>query len=88
LTLLNELNILDDKLFNILDKFRKIRNDAAHEASFMISEVDWQILNKGLDRFIAGESKRKPDDLPHFCKLLIGTMWNEHLDILSNISLK
>jgi hypothetical protein len=88
LILLNELNILDDKLFNLLDKFRKIRNDAAHEASFKISETDWQILNNGLDRFIAGESKLKSNDLPYFCKLLIGTICNEHLDILSNINLK
>ena len=88
LTLLNELNILDDKLFSLLDKFRKIRNDAAHEASFNISKANWQILNSGLDRFIAGESKRKPNDLAHFCKLLIGTIWNEHLDILSNIDFK
>lgn len=88
LTLLSELNILDKKMFSLLDKFRKIRNDAAHDASFKISEANWQILNNGLDRFIPGESNRKPNDLAHFCKLLIGTIWNEHLDILSKINLK
>ena len=88
LTLLSELNILDKKMFSLLDKFRKIRNDAAHDASFKISEASWQILNDGLDRFIPGESNRKPNDLAHFCKLLIGTIWNEHLDILSKINLK
>jgi hypothetical protein len=35
LTLLNELNILDETLFQILDNFRKTRNRAAHDASFL-----------------------------------------------------
>ena len=87
LTLLNELGLLDDRLFQILDKFRKIRNRAAHEALFSITTDEWPILNNGLDRFIPGESKRTPNNLAHFCKLLIGTIWNENLDIVSNIEL-
>ena len=87
LTLLHELNLIDDKIYKILDGFRKIRNRAAHEASFIITDANWQLLNSGLDRFIIGESKRKPNDLVHFCKLLIGTIWNENLDIVSNICL-
>ena len=87
LTLLNELGFLDDQLFKILDRFRKIRNRAAHEASFTISTADWDVLNKGLDRFLPNESKNKPNDLSHFCKLLIGTVWNENLDIVLNIKL-
>jgi len=88
LTLLNELSLIDDKIYRILDGFRKIRNRAAHEASFIITDADWQLLNRGLDRFIYGESKRKPNDLSHFCQLLIGTIWNENLDILSNVRLQ
>ena len=87
LTLLNELNFLDDTLFQILDKFRKIRNRAAHEASFSITTAEWQILNNGLDRFLPRESELKPNDLAHFCKLLIGTLWNENLDIMLKIKL-
>jgi len=87
LTLLNEMNVLDDKLFQILDKFRKIRNRASHEASFSITPAEWKTLNNGLDRFIPNESKRKPNDLAHFCKLLIGAIWNENLDIVSTIEL-
>ena len=52
------------------------------------TDAHWQLLNSGLDRFISGESKLKPNDLVHFCKLLIGTIWNENLDIVSNVSLK
>ncbi|RLB93574.1 MAG: hypothetical protein DRH50_07755 [Deltaproteobacteria bacterium] len=66
LTLLNDLNFLDDTLFQILDKFRKIRNRAAHEASFAITTAEWQILNNGLDRFLPRESKLKPNDLALF----------------------
>ena len=87
LTLLYELNILDKTLFEILDNFRKIRNRAAHDAIFSISTSEWVKLNKGLDRFIPGESKRKPNNLAHFCKLIIGTIWNNHLDIMTNIKL-
>ena len=85
--MLNELSFLDDTLFQILDKFRKIRNQAAHEASFSITATEWRILNNGLDRFLPGESKLKPNDLAHFCKLLIGTLWNENLDIMLKIKL-
>ena len=85
LILLNEIGILDDKIFQILDKLRKIRNRAAHEPSFAITTDEWKILNIGLERFIEGESKKKSDDLAHFFKLLIGTIWNENLDILSVI---
>ena len=88
LTLLNELNHIDDKMYSVLNVFRKIRNRAAHEATFDINEVEWQKLNNSLDRFISGESTRKPDDLPHFCKLLIGAIWNENLDVVSDIRLK
>ena len=87
LTLLNELGIVDDTLFKILDKFRKIRNRAAHEASFSITAAEWKVLNNGLNRFIPGEAKIKPNDLSHFCKLLIGALWNENLDIVSSIKL-
>ncbi len=88
LTLLHELNHIDDKMYAVIDGFRKIRNRAAHEASFAITTENWQILNSGLNRFISGESKRKPNDLLHFCKLLIGAIWNENLDIVSNVRLK
>jgi hypothetical protein len=87
LILLHELNYIDDTMYNLLDGFRKIRNRAAHDASFSIRKADWELLNSGLDRLIVGESKRKPNDLHHFCKLLICAIWNENLDIISNVRL-
>lgn len=88
LILLNELNYIDDRMYSILNGFRKIRNRASHDASFVITDENWRILNSGLDRFISGESNRKPNDLLHFCKLIIGALWNENLDILLDIQLK
>ena len=88
LIMLNELNHIDDKMYKVLDGFRKIRNQAAHEAYITIKDKDWNLLNSGLDRFISGESKRKPNDLLHFCKLLIGAIWNENLDLVSQVRLK
>lgn len=87
LTLLKELNHIDNQMYDVINAFRKIRNQAAHEASFAITPENWHILNSGLDRFISGESKRKPNDLLHFCKLLIGAIWNENIDIVSNVRL-
>ena len=87
LTLLNEIGLLDNELFQILDNFRKIRNRAAHEASFLINDNEWKYLNKGLDRFIVHESMRKPYDLPNFCKFLMGTIWTENIPVLKDINL-
>ena len=81
LVLLYELNYIDKQLYQILDRFRKVRNEAAHEPLFQIKEADSSFFNQSLERFIAGESKRKPNNLYHFCILLIGTIWNENLDI-------
>ena len=82
LVLLCELKYIDTQLYQILDRFRKVRNEAAHEPFFQISETYNSFFNQSLERFIAGESRRKPNNLYHFCTLLIGTIWNENLDIV------
>jgi hypothetical protein len=82
LVLLHELNLLDKQLYQILDGFRKIRNRAAHEPLFKITDSDFSFLNPCLERFIQGESKYRPNNLHHFCHLLFDTIWNENLDIL------
>jgi len=82
LVLLNELNLLDDRLYRILDWFNKVQNRAAHEPFFQLTAGDIALLTQSLDRFISGESNRKPNNLYHFCTLLIGTIWNENLQLL------
>lgn len=85
LVILNELKLLDDRLYEILDWFRKVRNRAAHEPIFILKKDDFFYANKALDRFIPSESLYKPNDFFHFCTLLIGTVWNENLTIFNQV---
>ena len=82
LVLLSELGILDDRLYQILDWFRKLRNRAAHEAFFQVTHADLDFVNKSMARFLPGNIEPLTGDLYRFCTLLIGTVWNEHLDVL------
>lgn len=83
LVLLSELGLLDKQLYQILDWFRKLRNKAAHEVFFKLTPDDVEFANKSMRRFLPGaEVEPIVDDLDRFCKLLIGTIWNRHLDIL------
>ena len=82
LVILHELNFIDNNLYQILDWFRKIRNKAAHEPFFGLNKSEYDFANKSLNRFIPEESKYKPNNLFHFCKLLVGTIWNENLNSL------
>ena len=85
LVILHELNILDDRLYEILDWFRKVRNRAAHEPFFNLKTSDINYANSVLDRFIPNETLYKPDDFFHFCALLVGTIWNENLTLMNQV---
>jgi len=82
LVLLNELRLLDDCLYKILDWFRKLRNRAAHEPFFQLKEKDLDFANKSMDRFIPIDKLNPINDLHKFCMLLVGTIWNNNLDVL------
>jgi len=82
LVILSELGLLDNKLYQILDWFRKLRNKAAHEVFFEPTPNDIEFANKSMNRFLSGKMEPIVDDLDRFCKLLIGTIWNKHLDFL------
>jgi hypothetical protein len=83
LVLLNELGILDDCLFRILDWFRKVRNKAAHEPFFKLSPADLDFANKSLGRFIPDHPPLKNNELLNrFCVMLVATIWNGNLDEL------
>jgi hypothetical protein len=82
LVLLNELGIMDDRLYDILDWFRKLRNRAAHEAFFVVSQSDLDFVNKSMNRFLSVQIEPSTGDLYRFCTLLIGTIWNGYLDEL------
>jgi len=80
LVLLHELGLIDDRLFKILDWFRKLRNRAAHEPFFELTTKDIDFVNHSMDRFVPNVPKQK--DILRFCMYLIGTVWNNFLDIL------
>ncbi|MBC8198969.1 MAG: hypothetical protein ISS67_04115 [Desulfobacterales bacterium] len=82
LVLLNELNVLDNRLFKILDWFRKLRNRAAHEPFFQVTQSDLEFAKKSMNRFIPVNEANELNDLNKFCKLLVGTIWNNNLDEL------
>lgn len=82
LVLLNELGLLDNRLYQILDWFRKLRNRAAHETFFQLTPQDIEFANNSMDRFLPVKVEPTVGDLDRFCKLLIGTIWNKHLDVL------
>lgn len=81
LVLLNEINLVNNRLFKILDWFRGIRNKAAHQPFFELTQNDLDFANKSMVRFLPVKVPAQ-DDLLKFCTLLVGTIWNENLDIL------
>lgn len=81
LVLLNELSLLDNRLYQILDWFRKLRNRAAHETFFQLMPQDIEFAHKSMDRFLPVNVEPTVGDLDRFCKLLVGTIWNTHLDV-------
>lgn len=82
LVLLSELNLLDERLYTILDWFRKLRNRAAHDAIFELKADDIEFANKSMDRFLPAGIVPSTGDLYRFCTLLIGTVWNLYLEDL------
>ena len=79
LVLLNEIGLIDDNLFKILDWFRRLRNKAAHEPFFTLSDSDSDYINKTLESFPPGEAS---GGLPSFCLQIVGVIWNPHRKIL------
>jgi len=74
LVLLSELGLLDNRLYQILDWFRKLRNRAAHEVFFELTPNDIKFANKSMNRFLPVEVEPIVDDLDRFCKLLVFTI--------------
>jgi len=83
LLVLHELGILSDDRYRELDRFRDVRNRAAHDAVFRISadelsfvELPSAIAELGAnDRSSTGRAAR----FYNACMILIGKFWNEHI---------
>jgi hypothetical protein len=76
LTLLHELNLLDDESFKKLNWFRKLRNDAAHEAVFTITPDKLQMF--------AGTKFADVSHFPLLCMDIFMSLWNTYPDLFSS----
>jgi hypothetical protein len=76
LTLLHGLNLLDDESFKKLNWFRKLRNDAAHEAVFSVTPDKLQML--------AGTRFADVSHFPLLCMKIFMSLWNKYPDLFSS----
>jgi hypothetical protein len=74
LILLHEMGVLSDASFRRLDWLRRIRNDAAHKAFFSIGKSE-------LSNIIAEATLRDPKRFDLVSWAIVGSLWNEHLDV-------
>jgi hypothetical protein len=75
LVLLYETGIIKEKEYEAYDWYRGLRNKAAHEPLFTITEESFKPLDN--------PKYKKPEDLFQFSAALIGTLWNRHAEMLS-----
>ena len=73
LLLLNEIEVLPDDVYQVLDWLRKLWNRAAHEPLFDVAKSDLTHLKN--------QNWHDPSKLYNFCAAIIGSLWNEHLDV-------
>jgi hypothetical protein len=73
LVLLHEAGIVRTEQFRALDRFRKLRNRAAHEPLFALNDED-----------LKGWAARKlsPADFHTVCSGLVGSVWTQFSEVL------
>jgi hypothetical protein len=76
LTLLHELDLLDEESFKKLSWFRKLRNDAAHEAVFTVTPDKLQMF--------AGTKFADVSHFPLLCMDIFMNLWNAYPDLFSS----
>lgn len=79
LVLLNEIDLIKNPFFEILDWFRRLRNRAAHEPFFTLSDNDRSYIDKTLRLVPPGKAV---GELHRFCKYIVGAIWNSYKEIL------
>ena len=75
LTLLHEKEVITDHHYRLLNWFRKLRNDAAHEAFFELSEVH-------LDIFAEGRHRDPAEFAVLSCEILVD-LWQAYFHIIA-----
>jgi hypothetical protein len=87
MVLLNEMGLIDDWLYKIIDRFRRLRNRAAHEPFFKLKSNDLNFLEQSIKRFYPRTETINNYDLHAFYLGLIGSIWNTNLEILRPVFL-
>ena len=77
--LLHDMGILSDNRFRLLNQFRDLRNDAAHEAKFEITKAT---IAKFPVTLVKPENVPEDDIIFHICGKMAFDLWNEHGDVL------
>ena len=75
LILLHELGCLSDSDIRMLNWFRKLRNRAAHDPHFRITENDLRSFGSG--------PFGNPAQFHVLCLSVFGTLWNRHYELFS-----
>ena len=83
LLILNELGLLPDGFYRILDWFRRIRNRAAHEPFFELTRTELDLMKKYRGEFQLGEFTPGDTELERFCGLIVASFWNAHTRVLA-----
>jgi hypothetical protein len=86
LLILNECGYLSDRWYQTLDRFRKLRNRAAHGPFFAVTSQDinciTEPLEKDLPELPEGFTKAS-DSLGILCATLLFNIWSSNQDALS-----
>ena len=70
LLILNELNIIKKELYTMILILKNLRDRAAHQVNFKITDEELKKLPKG--------PTNGKDNLYQPCILILGTLWNEN----------
>lgn len=85
LMLLNELGVIDDVAFEMLDRLRRVRNDAVHGPFFEIDSQRVRWIVEPIERDVPPKSAHwigLSDDLGLMCANIVHNFWAEHRDVL------
>lgn len=77
LVILNELGLLNNTEYRSFDWFRKLRNRAAHEPIFSVTQQDLQVIED--------PDYRDPKNFYGLCIMFVGGFWNKHLAVFGPI---
>lgn len=88
LVILNELGIVDDISYQVLDRLRKLRNDAAHDPFFEVQESRIRSIAEPIEGHapdIPEGWTRVSDDLGLLCANIVQSFWGRHKDVLGPV---